>query len=42
MAHSAQETPVKNSSIVVEQIVILAISLFVSVVYGMNFSIPLK
>ena len=29
MAHSALETPVKDRSIVVEQIVMLAISLFV-------------
>ena len=33
-------TPVKNHSIVVEQIVMLAISLFISVVYDMNFCSP--
>ena len=44
MAHRALETPVKNRSIIVEQIVMLPvghISIRI-VVYGMNFSVPLK
>ena len=43
MAHSALETPVKNRSVVVKQIVMLYGHISVRiVVYGINFSVPLK